>query len=414
MARDLSITLKDPYECKEASNGRAFGSSAEPHAAGPREGRSGLMRQRPIIGVLLPRVGGLFYASLLSGIQRAARERDAWVVAFQTVDLEYLWPNEGDGRPLGWDRVDGWIAHDLQAASYCERIVGSGRPLVTVSTRIPGYPSCTVLPDNYEGTRVAVAHLVDHGHRRIAFAGALGLMDVRERYEGYITALRDAGIPLDSTLFFPTGSQLELDGRAVGRQLAAARLPCTAIVAGTDMNALGIMREVRSAGYRIPEDSAVLGFDDIEQAQYASPPLATMRVSFDVVSYTAAKLLLGKIIEGVALPDTDRIPATLVRRLSCGCTRRPETASWVSSGQVSNDAADIERLAQGLLGILAGGHTHRATLSNDARPAAVALAAQLRGLLRGQQGRSSNDIRDAWSRSSRSPTTSRPWTRCSR
>jgi diguanylate cyclase (GGDEF)-like protein/PAS domain S-box-containing protein len=354
------------------------------------------MRQRPNIGVLLPRVGGLFYASLLSGIQRAARERDAWVVAFQTVDLECLWPNERDTRPLGWDRIDGWIANDLQAAAYCEQIVAAGKPLVTVSTRIPGYPSCTVLPDNHDGVRAAVAHLVDHGHRRIAFAGALGLMDVRERYEGYITALRDAGIPLDSTLFFPTGSQLELDGRAVGRQLVAARLPCTAIVAGTDLNALGIMREVRHAGYRIPEDLAVIGFDDVELAQYSSPPLATMRVSFDVVSYTAAKLLLGKIIEGVALPEVVRIPATLVRRLSCGCVRRPDGAPWVSSGQGATEATDIEHLAQSMLGILAGGHTHRASLSNDVRPAAVALAAHLRSLARGQQGRSSNDIRDAW------------------
>ncbi len=354
------------------------------------------MRQRPTLGVLLPRVGGFFYASLLSGIQRAARERDVWVVAYQSVDLECSWPNEADSLPLGWDRIDGWIVNDVQAARYCERLISAGKPLVTVSTRIPGYPSCAVLPDNHEGTRTAVQHLVEHGHRRIAFAGALGLMDVRERYEGYITALRDAGIALDSGLFFPTGSQLELDGRAVGRQLVAARLPCTAIVAGTDMNALGILREVSGAGYRIPEDLAVIGFDDVEQAQYASAPLATMRLPFDVVSYTAAKLLLARVLEGVALPEVVRIPATLVRRVSCGCTRRPEGTPWVSSGQGSHDAGEIEHLAQALLGILAGGHTHRATLSNDVRPAAVTLATHLRGLLRGQSGRASNDIRDAW------------------
>jgi len=309
--------------------------------------------------------------------------------------MECFWANEG-GLPLGWNQVDGWIANDVQAAPYCERIVAAGKPLVTVSSRIPGYSSCAVLPDNYEGTRVAVQHLLEHGHRRIAFAGALGHMDVRERYEGYIAALRDAGISLDSSLFFPTGSQLELDGRSVGRQLVGARLPCTAIIGGTDLNALGIMREVTLAGYRIPEDLAVVGCDDVEQAQYASPPLATMRLSMDVVAYTAAKVLFAKIIEGVALPDVVRIPALFVGRLSCGCARRPDAASWVSSGHESNDQEQIERLAQTLLGLLAGGHTHRTILSNEVRPAAVKLATHLRALMRGHTGRPTNDIRDAW------------------
>src|SRR5690606_13261866 len=102
----------------------------------------------------------------------------------------------------------------------------------------------------------AVRHLIEHGHRKIAFAGTLSQLDMRERYEGYQAALSEAGIEPDPELFFPMSCALELEGRATGRQIVALGVPFTALVACTDLNAMGIVREIRAAGYRAPEDAA--------------------------------------------------------------------------------------------------------------------------------------------------------------
>jgi len=165
----------------------------------------------------------------------------------------------------------------------------------------------------------AVRHLIEHGHRKIAFAGTLSQLDMRERYEGYQAALSEAGIEPDPELFFPMSCALELEGRATGRQIVALGVPFTALVACTDLNAMGIVREIRAAGYRVPEDVAVVGFDDIEAARYMDPPLATVRQGFGPLAEAAANVLLDAIIDGKPLPTTVRVPTTFIPRKSCGC-----------------------------------------------------------------------------------------------
>src|SRR5258708_38569222 len=145
------------------------------------------MSWRPTVGVLIPYVGGCYFTNLLAGVKRAARLRGARVVALQTAGMDLFWPMESETLPLAWDRIDGWIGvNDLQGVAYYERIAAAGKPLVIVSARLSGHPSCAVLPDNHNGVKEAVRHLLDHGHRRIAFTGALNHTDIRERYEGYI------------------------------------------------------------------------------------------------------------------------------------------------------------------------------------------------------------------------------------
>src|SRR5690606_20386280 len=133
-----------------------------------------------------------------------------------------------------------------------------------VSERPEGLSCCTVLPDNRGGARAATQHLIEHGHRRIAFAGSLAQLDLRERYEGYIEAHREAGIEPDPALVYWTANNQEFDGCEVGRRLVEAGLPCSALVGGTDKTALGILQELQRSGYHVPDDLALVGFDDIE------------------------------------------------------------------------------------------------------------------------------------------------------
>jgi diguanylate cyclase (GGDEF)-like protein len=354
------------------------------------------MGWRPTVGVLIPYVGGCYFTNLLAGIQRASRRRGARVVAFQTAGLDALWPAEPSTVPLGWDAVDGWIGiNDLQGTALYERIATAGKPLVTVSTRLAGHACCAVLPDNHDGVKEAVRHLIEHGHRRIGFAGALNHTDIRERYEGYIAALIEAGIAPDPRLFFSTPAPLEPQGRAVARQLIAAGIPCTAMIGGTDAIAIGMIDELQAAGYLVPQDVAIIGFDDIDRAQYVNPPLSTVQLRFDALSETAAEILLSVMLDGAVPRPLVRVRGLLVRRSSCGCAARPESIPAPSPASVL--AGDERaRFTRALFAVVAGGRTLDAALAHHLLAPSEAIATHLASLAVGEAGLTSPDVQGAW------------------
>ncbi|HEX2733690.1 MAG TPA: EAL domain-containing protein [Polyangiaceae bacterium] len=273
------------------------------------------------LGVLMPYTGGFYYGNILAGIQRVARQMNARVIAVHTNRAELSWPSDEDRQFLALGAVDAWIAvNEFSAADYTNEIVRRGIPIVSINARLEGVSNCSVTPDNVESTRRAVEHLLEHGHRRIAFAGSRHQLDLRERHQGYVEAHRAAGVALDDALHFETAANLELDGHELGRRLVRNGLPCTAIVAGTDKLALGLMSELCSSGIRVPGDVALIGFDDIDAARYAEPPLTTIRQNFGELAAVAAKSLIAHLREGKPLPPTIRVPTRLVLRRSCGCT----------------------------------------------------------------------------------------------
>lgn len=354
------------------------------------------MPRAPILGVLSPLIGGFYYASILSGIQRAARRRGARVVAFQTTSLDLLWPDEPDTLPIAWNRIDGFIGiNTLEGQSYYERLLDEGRPLVLVSARMPQRQATSILPENHGGTLAAVRHLIAHGHRRIAFAGMLSQLDIAERYDGYRAALREAGIEPDPSLFFPMQTTLELEGHEIARRLVEQGLPCTALVAGTDLNAIGILRELSARGYRIPEDLAIVGFDDVEPARYMDPPLATVRQGFDVLAAKAADVLLDHVLDGAPLPGTLRVPTVFVPRHSCGCARR--SVPLVRVDAAASEGGAVERLEQMLLQFLADRAAPGASISENTWPSAERLARHLFAIGKGEPGLDLRDLAPVWS-----------------
>ncbi|HYP86726.1 MAG TPA: substrate-binding domain-containing protein, partial [Polyangiaceae bacterium] len=255
----------------------------------------------PVIGVLAPYTGGFYYGAVMAGIQRAAASRGASVVAIQSTGLELLWPDEPGEQFLAMDAIDGWLAvNEFEGAAFTSRVRARGVPLVHINDR-PASGGCSILPDNYGGMLAAVRHLIEHGHRRIAFAGFLGQFDLRERYNGYLAAHREAGLDVDAALLFNSKANLEVDGVEIGKLLLGAGLPCTAVVAGTDRVALGLLDALRDAGVSVPKDVAIVGFDDFERAQEADPPLTTVRQSFTLVAATGAHTLLDHLATGAPL-----------------------------------------------------------------------------------------------------------------
>ncbi|WP_345538579.1 EAL domain-containing protein [Phytohabitans rumicis] len=279
------------------------------------------------LGVLSPFLGGWYYGGLLRGIARSAAQEGATVVALQTLDAgteQVEMRNPPDpGYPIAWEHVAGFIVI-INAVSprYLAAVQDAGKPIVIVSHEIPGLDCPVVLPDNRTGIREAVAHLVGHGHRRIAFAGYLGAKDVKQRYDAYREALVEHGLPVDPALLFPLDDNQMSSGEAAARAIVGAGMPATAVIAGTDANAIGLLETLAASGYRVPDDLAVVGFDDVRGASYTLPRLTTVNHPVDGIGRKAVATLVQRI-RGEATP-TGRIfvPTSLVVRESCGCPRR--------------------------------------------------------------------------------------------
>lgn len=290
--------------------------------AGRREGGDGRRPSGdPLVCVLSPFIGGPFYGRVLNGTQQGARRTSSRLVVVQTLDAAsfridaHTVPDHLP--PVAHDHVEGFVVPvGAVADDYVRALHASGADVVLVGHSLPGITS--VRADNAAGVAAAVAHLVAHGHTRIAFAGFRGAPDVAERYDGYREGLHAAGIVPDDDLVYDAPDNLEGGGGEAAHAMLAAGLPSTAVVCGTDLNAIGLMRVLRAAGRDVPGDQAVVGFDDIDRARFESPGLASVAQPMEEIGATAVELLRDRRAPDER-PRTVRVPTRFVPRESCGC-----------------------------------------------------------------------------------------------
>ncbi|MFC7762201.1 substrate-binding domain-containing protein [Catellatospora bangladeshensis] len=258
------------------------------------------------------------------GDRARRRAAGAGVVAIQTLDAgtEHIEVTEPSDLtyPVAWQHVSGFVVV-LRAAThrYLAAIKATGRPLVFVSHPMPELGCPVVMPDNRTGITEAIDHLVAHGHRRIGFAGHLPTADVRERYDAYCQALAGHGIEPDPRLLFAATTNQVDGGEQAARRMLAAGMPATATVVATDENATGIMDVLTAAGLRLPQDQALVGFDDLRSSSYLVPRLTTVRQPMEMIGRTAAETLLAAL-RGAPADGQILVPTSLIVRESCGCS----------------------------------------------------------------------------------------------
>mgnify|MGYP006330717697 FL=1 len=173
-----------------------------------------------------------------------------------------------------------------------ELLQASGVPLVAVDPTGDLHTIPSVGSTNWSGALAATRHLLDLGHRRIGvITGPVGGLPARARLDGFRAALDAAGVPGDPQLV-RNGLFVFEQGRDLGLELL--RLPDrpTAVVCGDDLQALGVYEAARLLGLRIPDDLSVVGFDDVDQCTWSSPPMTTVRQPFAEMGATAARLAL--------------------------------------------------------------------------------------------------------------------------
>ncbi|MFZ7089408.1 LacI family DNA-binding transcriptional regulator [Curtobacterium sp. RRHDQ10] len=190
-------------------------------------------------------------------------------------------------------------------------------PILALDSYSPNARATGVRSDDREGGRLAAAHLLALGHRRIAFASPtfsdVGL--VRQRFEGFLQAHADAGVPWDPADLVEADPTWELGVRA-GLALAVDHPAVTAVFATADILAAGVMEGVRAAGRSVPDDVSVVGFDDIDLAHYVTPKLTTVRQDVGAKGSFAAAMLLDEIEGGGTPGEPVVVPVELVVRES--------------------------------------------------------------------------------------------------
>lgn len=169
-------------------------------------------------------------------------------------------------------------------------------PVVLVDHRA-GSRGCSVRVDDVEGGMLAVTHLLEEGHQRIAFVGGpLTVAHVADRLEGARQALQAAGQSADALHLVETTGLTASEGRRAGQVIAALprRRRPTAAFCANDVLALGLLQNMSKMGLDVPGDLAIVGYDDIEFAGMAVPPLSSIRQPRDLLGRTAAQLLLAE------------------------------------------------------------------------------------------------------------------------
>jgi LacI family transcriptional regulator len=210
-------------------------------------------------------------------------------------------------------------------------LIKDGSPLVLIG-RHPFFVNlASVDVENREGAREAVAHLIQLGHRRIGIVnGQLEMEPGQARRDGYKQALLEAGFGIDPKLMVE-GRFSESVAYQAALQLLDLTDPPTAIFVASDGMATGVLRAIHYRGLRVPEDVAIVGFDDLPLAQHTTPPLTTVRQPVSEMSAAAVRLLIEQIRgEGPVTPV--RLPAHLVVRQSSG--GRTDGSPYTKGGRV--------------------------------------------------------------------------------
>jgi LacI family transcriptional regulator len=286
--------------------------------------RSLITNRTHALGVLLPDLYGDFFSELIRGIDLAAsRSGMHLLVSSSHADTKALVSALRSMR----GRIDALVvmAPDVDAAQAIHD-VAFGFPVVVLDPGL-GVTACdTISIANQDGAHAAVRHLVGLGHRRIAtVTGPASNADARQRLSGYRMALEEVGAPQDRCLEIE-GDFTEPSGYRAVRALLGITPRPTAAFFGNDYMAIGALSALAEAGVRVPEDLAVVGFDDIAMARFVTPALSTVRVDLIELGSRAVERLLAARDNGNGTePHHDVIAGQLVVRRSCGAAEADRT-----------------------------------------------------------------------------------------
>lgn len=270
-----------------------------------------------LIGIVVTDITNPFFNTILASVEDVFFKKGFSVLMSNTTgdpqkELAYLsiLENEDVGGLI--------IAPTSENVGEVAQLADAGLPIVVIDRRVTSGNVDMVLSDNVAGARSAIEHLIDLGHQRIGhIGGPLHLTSGRERYQGYREAMQDAGLVVDLE-WVRFGDHKHESGYKYALELLAVDPPLTALFIENNMMTLGALNAIHERHRRIPEDIAVVGFDDVPWSKSLNPPLTVVAQPMLEIGYRAASLLLERI-EAPDLPSrVEVLPTNLIVRASSG------------------------------------------------------------------------------------------------
>lgn len=282
-------------------------------------GAASLRRARSnIVGMVINDLLNPFFAELAVGIERA----------LQGADYIPFIANTGEDPARQAQVFRSMREHGATGIIVCpaagteaealDELASCGIPVVQAMRRVAGANASAVVPDNRAGGARAVEHLVRLGHRRLAFFGGhAGMSAFRERSQGFLDGLDRAGMPHGPADLVEAPPTKAGGAAALARALARPEPP-TAVLCFNDIVAVGVVQALAQRGLAAGVDMAVVGFDDIAEAEHMAPALTTVAVDAIGLGEQAAGMLLRQIESGHPRVETHVGEARLIVRESCG------------------------------------------------------------------------------------------------
>jgi LacI family transcriptional regulator, repressor for deo operon, udp, cdd, tsx, nupC, and nupG len=271
------------------------------------------------IAVVVPYLDTPYFAELLQAIIPRARERGYNVLIDQT-DGDPAHERELIRRGGRAFLFDGMIFSPLGLAQADLSEGDPTLPLVVLGERVSDGSFDHVGIDDIAASREATAHLIGLGRRRVAAIGDQPYPTgeaAQLRTRGYRLAHEDAGLPVDESLIIPTPRFNRADGSGAMRLLLDRPDPPDAVFCYSDLVAMGALHEVLERGLRVPEDIALIGYDDIEEGRYSNPTISTVSPDKVGIATTAVERLVSRITSDEPLPGIEvRAPHRLIARQS--------------------------------------------------------------------------------------------------
>jgi len=273
------------------------------------------MQRQRTIGVLTPFLGGNYYTDVIQGIQIAARKLDVRLIIIRTGGKYY-------DVPIGMEKVDGWLVVNFAVEDHFLKQLEEvyKKPVVTVAKDIRklNMNGGMVVVNNKQAAKEAIFHLHKHGHTKIGYFGSMTMDDMKYRYEGYTSAMNDLGLEIRSNYVFDSGNMSVFGGKQMAEKIIKEKFPITAALVSTDMCVFGMIDKLIEKGYRVPDDIALIGFDNSSTARYSEIPITSIEQNLDLVLMTAVTNLINRIDQPQSF-KLDVIDCKLITRQSCGC-----------------------------------------------------------------------------------------------
>lgn len=259
-----------------------------------------------------------FFLSMLGSITRACAQRGQdLLVSFQQLSDDWHADYEDTKKADGIILLGYGDYEDYE--EKLNKLLAQETHFVCWGAEVEGHPDFSIRSNNRQGGRLAGEHLLQLGHKHFAFIGnaSAGSPEFNQRFLGFTDALQDAGIHLQQIPQYNAIST-EQAGQLATLNLLDAGHPVDAIFCASDLIAIGVMQGIQLRGLKVPEDIAVVGFDDIPVASYANPPLSTIQQDTTLAGEMLVQNLL-QLINNQPI-ETNQIEPKIVIRKSCGTT----------------------------------------------------------------------------------------------